>query len=207
MCFLTYCVSTVIINTVSVSEPPVLFLSSCGESLAVWQQNGYKSLMSYAHCQAEVWYYISVVGHAEHKQIESINVSFVLFSVRWSVVTVALQSDTIRRQLVVLWIFFTIGLTKYHSDKYVMHTFTFSVTLHWCWGLNSNYCPDWKNFKVPKNSDSQVSQKLRSHPKMQGTRMVTLIKFHPDGLHLLSTTIWNVCAWVFWNFWFVHPYP
>ena len=115
VCFLTYCVSTVIIvivNTISVSEPPVLLLSSCGESLAVWQQDGYKSLVSYALCQAEVWYYVSVVGHAEYKQIESMNVSFVLFSVRWSVVTVALQSDAICRQLVVLWIFF------YHqSDK------------------------------------------------------------------------------------------
>lgn len=58
VCFLTCCVSTVItviVNNVSVSEPPVLFLSSCGESLTIWQQDGYKSLVSYAHCQAEVW--------------------------------------------------------------------------------------------------------------------------------------------------------
>jgi hypothetical protein len=54
VCVCVSTVITVIVNTVSVSEPPVLFLSSCGESLAVWQQAGYKSLVSDALCQAEV---------------------------------------------------------------------------------------------------------------------------------------------------------
>ena len=73
-----------------------------------------------------------------------------------------------------------------------MHTLSFSVTLQWCWSLNSNCCWDWKSFKVPKKSfkvssrDSQVSPKSRSHLKIQGTRMVTLIKFHPADLLLFS---------------------
>jgi small-conductance mechanosensitive channel len=145
VCFLACCVSTVIINIVSVSEPPVLFLSSCGESFAIWQQDGYKNLESYAHCQVQVWSYFSVVQHADYKQSEFISVSFVLFSVRCSVVAVVLQVIPSVGSWLYCAFYFTVSLTKYHSDKYVMHTCRFSVTHQWCWGLNSNFCPGWKS--------------------------------------------------------------
>jgi hypothetical protein len=45
-----------IIDFISLSEPSVLFLSSCGESLIVWQQDGYKGVMPIAHSEAQVWY-------------------------------------------------------------------------------------------------------------------------------------------------------
>jgi hypothetical protein len=46
----------VIIDFISISEPSVLFLSSRGESLIVWQQDGYKGIVFIAYSKAEVWH-------------------------------------------------------------------------------------------------------------------------------------------------------
>lgn len=119
----------------------------------------------------------------------------------------ALQSDAIYRQLIHLWVFFTITLTKYHGDKYIMCTLSLSVTAQWWWGLNTDYCQGWKLFKIPKNRGSQISQKYKNHLKIQSTRMVTLSKFHVKDPQILGITVQNLFAQVSWHMRFVHHCP